>query len=497
MKTQPMDTMIPHREISAERDRRHSAPASGGFSLDLVSRWIFGLALALALALAAVPTHAGLPEPDAVVYGAIALDGRFVKATDTTVVVELRATPDGPVLASYQMGASPRAGDRYVLRITTESTAPVLQQNTIPLGSTVLLTLRDASGPRDTTTLSITNRGQFIRFDFGDVDSDGDGMSDRYEQQYFGSTTGGNPNADPDGDGRPNRREALQGTNPLRADGRHPADLAPMDDALTIKEVTDYALAWQIGAAWSIEPTNIPIAYVTRAGALWKGGERYGFDNDPATNAPNWWVNLVAPPAGPPTLAGDSGSGLVDNWARTEVPSRYSNGVPFVVKTQVQPIESVKVYAVEDRVPEGWLVRNISSGGRLDRVNRKIKWGPFFDGSARELTYQLVPTSEVVAAVHLAGVASFDGSDVDISGSRVLTGSDPAARLGLSHTPDGQIRVVVRGVPGVAYRVERSSDLNHWGVWKTVLIDSASAGEVSWNEVADGNSRYFRAIPEL
>ncbi|MBL9169748.1 MAG: hypothetical protein JNN07_18560 [Verrucomicrobiales bacterium] len=495
MNTQPVDTMIPHQEISAERDRRSSAPTSGGFSIDLVSRWIFGLALALTLGSA--PTYAGLPEPDAVVYGAIALDGRFVKATDTTVVVDLRATPDGPVLASYRMGASPRAGDRYVLRITTESSAPVLQQNTVPLGSTVLLTLRDASGPRDTTTLSITNRGQFIRFDFGDVDTDGDGMSDRYEQQYFGSATGGSPNADPDGDGRPNRREAQQGTNPLRADGRHPADLAPMDDTLTIKEVTDYALAWQLGAAWSIEPTNIPIAYVTRAGALWKGGERYGFDNDPATNAPNWWVNLASPPAAVPALAGDSGVGPVDSWARTEAPARYSNGVPFVVKTQVQPIESVKVYAVEDRIPEGWLVRNISAGGRLDRVNRKIKWGPFFDGSARELTYQLVPTSELVAAVRLAGVASFDGSDVDIAGSRVMTGSDPAARLALSSTGAGQVRVAVRGVPGVAYRVERSSDLNQWVLWKTVLMDSASAGEAVWTEAIEGNTGYFRAVPEL
>lgn len=495
MKTQPIDNMIPHPEISSALRLSDGVRGRNG----VVRHRLVGclLAVGLAFSLATTPVDAGLPEPDAVVYGAIALDGRFIKATDTSVVVELRSTSDGPVLASYRMGTSPKAGDRYVLRISTESAAPVLQNGTVALGSTVLLTVRDASGARDTTTLSVTNRGQFIRFDFGDVDSDGDGMSDRYEQQYFGSTTGGNPNADPDGDGRPNRREAQQGTNPLRADGRHPADLSPMDDAITIKEVTDYALAWQIGAAWSIEPTNIPIAYVTRAGALWKGGERYAFDNDPVTNAPNWWVNVVPPPAGPPSLAGDSGETLLTSWARTEVPARYSNGVPFVVKTQVQPIESVKVYAVEDRVPEGWLVRNISAGGRLDRVNRKIKWGPFFDGSARELSYQLVPTSELVAAVKLAGTASFDGSDVDIAGSRIMTGTDPAARLSLAAGGEGRIKVAVRGVPGVAYRVERSDDLNQWALWKTVLIDTASAGEVSWTEVNDGRARYFRATPEL
>ena len=45
-------------------------------------------------------------------------------------------------------------------------------------------------------------------------DTDGDGMADDWEQQYFGSTTGANASADPDGDGFTNLQEFLAGTDP-------------------------------------------------------------------------------------------------------------------------------------------------------------------------------------------------------------------------------------------------------------------------------------------
>ncbi|HEY4281502.1 MAG TPA: glycosyl hydrolase family 28 protein [Chthoniobacterales bacterium] len=56
------------------------------------------------------------------------------------------------------------------------------------------------------------------------VDTDNDGMPNDWEQQYFGSTTGGSPTEDNDGDGMTNYAEYVAGTNP-----KDPADrLAPV-----------------------------------------------------------------------------------------------------------------------------------------------------------------------------------------------------------------------------------------------------------------------------
>jgi subtilisin family serine protease len=49
------------------------------------------------------------------------------------------------------------------------------------------------------------------------VDSDGNGLPDWWEQAYFGTLTGTDPNADPDHDGASNLAEWLAGTNPTNS----------------------------------------------------------------------------------------------------------------------------------------------------------------------------------------------------------------------------------------------------------------------------------------
>ncbi|HUA37842.1 MAG TPA: S8 family serine peptidase [Candidatus Sulfopaludibacter sp.] len=49
------------------------------------------------------------------------------------------------------------------------------------------------------------------------VDTDGNGLPDWWELQYFGHLTGTNPNADPDHDGMNNLEEWIAGTNPTNA----------------------------------------------------------------------------------------------------------------------------------------------------------------------------------------------------------------------------------------------------------------------------------------
>src|SRR5581483_4738314 len=55
----------------------------------------------------------------------------------------------------------------------------------------------------------------------------------------------------------------------------HPADSSPADWRMELDDVTAYAAAWRTGGVWRLEPEVIPIEYVTRAAALWRGGEQY------------------------------------------------------------------------------------------------------------------------------------------------------------------------------------------------------------------------------
>jgi hypothetical protein len=71
-------------------------------------------------------------------------------------------------------------------------------------------------------TFSVTDRGKFERVDLrvtiGLVDTDGDGMPDDWEQQFFGLAASTNGyNGDFDGDGLSNGREFVAGTSPTDA----------------------------------------------------------------------------------------------------------------------------------------------------------------------------------------------------------------------------------------------------------------------------------------
>ncbi len=465
------------------------------------------LPAALAM-LGALHAMAGLPEPDTVFHGTIAHNGAFITAADTDCVVEIRAAEDGPALSSYRMGDDPALGDRYVVRARVESGPPLDNPLASLPGDTIHVVVSVGGDVIYSVPHEITLRGVFVNLNFGDVDSDTDGMSDTFEETYFGSKTGGEPDADPDGDGRPNRREFLDGTNPLVADGRHPADLNPADDALTITEVTEYTLAWQLGNAWPVEPFNIPIAYVTRANLLWHSGEAYVFDNDPPTNAPNWWVS--APPPGspaspalaaespePPSRAAAPGALALHssgprNSAEGTVPSRFRKNVPFLVENHVEPGSGVTVYAVEDTVPEGVIVRHISHDGRFDRVNRKVKWGPYFDSNARTLTYEITALETAPATIEFIGTASFDGTDVAIAGRRVAAGGEAGTAAELSIVRSGtDVELVIRGVAGEEYVIEESTDLRAWRVVKSARAEADGSLRISVG--APAGAAFYRA----
>jgi hypothetical protein len=451
----------------------------------------------LVCAVALAPLHAGLPEPGVRLYGTVAINGTIVTAADTDIVVEARKTPSGSAIASYRMGSLTNAGNFYSLKVNGEAAAPLVDAGNALLGSTLYVVIRNGSADLDSKTFTIDGRGLNARLDFGSLDTDGDGMSDEFELANFGSETGGDPNADPDHDGRPNLREFLQGTDPNVADGRHPADLAPADNRITLQEVTDYILAWKTGGTWPVEPAlnaaNIE-DYITRAGALWKGGEFYEFDNSPATNAPMWWVNISSGGSSEPearALASATPKAATVSTARA-LPLDYRPNQTVTVTVVATPASQTKAYAVVETPPAGWSVRNISHEGRWDPVNRKIKWGPFFDQTVRVFTYEAVPGPASSGAAAFDGRGSFDGYGLASDGARTIwpPGLTPSPRLEVAALSTSGVSVDLRGEPGRTYEVQSSEVLGVWVTGPTVTLDSQGRGSIPAGQ-GDG-ARFYR-----
>lgn len=452
------------------------------------------------VALVTTTAFAGIPEPGARLYGTIALEGVVVTAADTTVVIEARTTPTGMVVASYRMGSQANAGNFYSLMVHAESAAPVGDPATVALGATLYLVVRDDAGDRDQKAFVLTERGLSARVDFGSADTDGDGMSDVFELANFGNATGGDPTADPDGDGRPNSREFLQGTNPNVADGRHPSDLNPADDRITLQEVTDYILAWKTGGTWPVEPAltapNIE-DYVTRAGALWKGGELYLFDNDPVTTAPLWWVNLspvVVAGRGAQPAANPPSSEDTLRVARA-LPTSYQANQPVPVTIDVTPTGGTKAYAVVETPPEGWTVRNLSHEGRWDATQHKIKWGPYFDQTPRTFKYDVVPSPGSSGPARFIGRGSFDGYGMASTGPLRLwpTGQVPPARLAAAMASAVGVTIELHGEPGRSYELQVSDDLGSWQSGPTLTLNAEGRSVVPAG--AGTHLRFYRLRP--
>ncbi len=101
-------------------------------------------------------------------------------------------------------------------------------------------------------------------------------------------------------------------------------------------------------------------------------------------------------------------------------PEAYSPGQGVEVTITVTPGAACTVYAVEDTPPAGWTVAGISDSGLYDEVNGKVKWGPFFDNQNRTLIYTATAPPGESGSRTFAGIASFDGTSIEIGGARTI-----------------------------------------------------------------------------
>ena len=235
---------------------------------------------------------------------------------------------------------------------------------------------------------------------------------------------------------------------------RHPADLNPADFVMTLGEAIAYGHAWKLGESWPEAPTTIDIDYATRAAALWRGGENYWLDINVSSNAPLIWVNV--PPPAPQTkgiqMAAIRSQATVSVSDAKAVRVLTADGTGFLVTIQVTPASEAQAWAAQDRVPAGSAPDQISDGGVFDAESGLVKWGPFFDGEARTLSYRAVGgrTNGYIGRI------SCDGMSASIGGQ----GTTRLAAL--EHLEDGAIRLRLDGALPETGILEFSTDLTTW-----------------------------------
>ena len=193
----------------------------------------------------------------------------------------------------------------------------------------------------------------------------------------------------------------------------HPAD-TDRDNTVTIGEASGYAHCWQTGCVWDFPPNPVPVAFMTRGGLLWQLGEHYC--NDPDQAEPLNWVICSSA-----TAPGDQRTLVDGSFAiRAFGTAGYVPKEPVTIAIEVTPDPGTTAYALEDTIPTGWTLGEISDGGIQDRVNGMVKWGPFFDNQNRILTYQVVPPTGDSAPKTFSGIISSDGFDSLIAGSSAI-----------------------------------------------------------------------------
>ena len=147
------------------------------------------------------------------------------------------------------------------------------------------------------------------------------------------------------------------------------------------------------------------------------------------------------------------------------LPAQFLAGVPFAVTNTATPATNIGVYAVEDAIPVGWTAANISEAGVFDALNRKVKWGPFFDATPRLLTYTVVSPLLTPGLAPFSGQAWFDTNAVPITGQRQSLQMGlpiiPAPALGnLVALGGGRYRFSFSGPTGAPYTVLATTNVS-------------------------------------
>jgi hypothetical protein len=181
------------------------------------------------------------------------------------------------------------------------------------------------------------------------------------------------------------------------------------------------------------------------------------------------------------------------------LPGNYEPGVVFYVTNSVSPDASVITYAVQDTVPAGWTVTNISDDGTFSAATSTVEWGPYFDSLPRALNYEVIPPANAADAATFSGMGVFNlAQEVAITGPAIIVPiasslSTIVCAMPATFVPGVPFLVTNTVAPGANVSVYAVEDTLPAG-WTAANISDDGAfdsgtGTVEWGPFFDGLSR--------
>ncbi len=171
------------------------------------------------------------------------------------------------------------------------------------------------------------------------------------------------------------------------------------------------------------------------------------------------------------------------------LPADYLPGVPFPVTLAAAPFADVTAWAVEELVPEGWAVSNITGGGGFDATNRKVKWGPFFDAVPRTLGYVVTSPAASRSEAGLVASARFDGAVLTDTAQLPVRPSRLARTMPDAYRPGVAVSVGITAAPAPFVRTYALEETLPTG-WTPTAITAGGAWDaanrkIKWGPFAD------------
>ena len=188
-------------------------------------------------------------------------------------------------------------------------------------------------------------------------------------------------------------------------------------------------------------------------------------------------------------------SGVLTRW----LPSVVRPGATFWVTNRVEPDPSVTGYSVEEILPTGCLVV-APADGIYNSATHSLRWGPFFDNTAREWVYRLSAPSSV-GLLAFSGRGTFGVTEVSFVGSDRVS-IEPAPQGKVSRTLPAQFRpgyamaVSLSVTPDAGVSLQVIEEVLPEGWAATAVSDGgtydAALRRVRWGLFADDKTRVLR-----